>query len=512
MGDWGEGYTSDDDYVAGYHSELSPSRIKLAFVASGLRFPEIGNACELGFGQGLSTNYHASASLVNWSGTDFMPSQVAWAKDLSDISGTPLSFFDDSFKEFVERDDLPEFDFIAMHGVWSWVSAENRECILELIRKKLKVGGVVYLSYNTFPGWSGFAPVRQLLIEHANKISSNTSSSRYKIGEAVDFADDVLSVSPQFTLSYPAAKNYFKKMKTMGTAYLAHEYLNLEWQPMYFSEVKDLLSTVKLEFACSATLTDLINRINFSEDQIKMLEQYPTPEMKETLRDFFVNQRFRKDYWVKGRRKLSNKEQLNHWRAMSVILTKPISEISFSFNTTAGKLKLDKLIYQKILNALSSYQVTSLGQLEIDLASDGVSFSDLSEAIVILFEFNAIGLAQNSEVVDKVKSRCALLNHYLIERNIEYSNLHHVVSPVIGGGISLDPIAQRFLSFYQEETQDEDQLAKSVWSELKRLGQVMKSNDGKLLKTEQSNLERIRELSEVFIKETLPLLKAHLII
>jgi len=28
--------------------------------------------------------------------------------------------------EFVARDDLPEFDVIALHGIWSWISAENR--------------------------------------------------------------------------------------------------------------------------------------------------------------------------------------------------------------------------------------------------------------------------------------------------------------------------------------------------------------------------------------------------
>jgi hypothetical protein len=33
--------------------------VRLAFLSTGLAFPEMGTACELGFGQGLSANIHA---------------------------------------------------------------------------------------------------------------------------------------------------------------------------------------------------------------------------------------------------------------------------------------------------------------------------------------------------------------------------------------------------------------------------------------------------------------------
>jgi len=34
--------------------------------------------------------------------------------------------------------DLPDFDFIGMHGIWSWISEEDRALIVEFIRRKLK--------------------------------------------------------------------------------------------------------------------------------------------------------------------------------------------------------------------------------------------------------------------------------------------------------------------------------------------------------------------------------------
>ena len=45
----------------------------------------------------------------------------------------------DSFAEFLSRDDLPDFDFITLHGIYSWVSPENRRTIVEFIRRNEEV-------------------------------------------------------------------------------------------------------------------------------------------------------------------------------------------------------------------------------------------------------------------------------------------------------------------------------------------------------------------------------------
>jgi hypothetical protein len=50
-------------YTYGYYNELNSLRLRLAFAQQGLAFPEVGTACELGFGQGLSANLHTAASV-----------------------------------------------------------------------------------------------------------------------------------------------------------------------------------------------------------------------------------------------------------------------------------------------------------------------------------------------------------------------------------------------------------------------------------------------------------------
>ena len=189
MTDWTAGYVADIGYTYGYYTELNPQRIKLAFINQGLVFPEVGSACELGFGQGLSTNVHASATVTRWGGTDFNPAQASYAQELAAASGNGAKLYDESFAEYCNRTDLPDFDYIGLHGIWSWISDENRSVIVDFIRRKLKVGGVLYISYNTLPGWAAFAPMRHLMTEHAEVLGSEGRGIVSRIDGALDFAE-----------------------------------------------------------------------------------------------------------------------------------------------------------------------------------------------------------------------------------------------------------------------------------------------------------------------------------
>ena len=105
MSDWTSGYVADVGYTYGYYTELNPLRVKLAFANAGLSCPDMGTACELGFGQGLSANVHAAASVTQWHGTDFNPSQAGFAQELAQATGTGPKFYDEAFAEFCTRTD-----------------------------------------------------------------------------------------------------------------------------------------------------------------------------------------------------------------------------------------------------------------------------------------------------------------------------------------------------------------------------------------------------------------------
>lgn len=168
MTDWTDDTVADIDRPFGYYSELNPQRLRLDFLNTGLQFPTVGTACELGFGQGMSVSLHAAASVVQWFGTDVNPANTQFAQQLTDVSATNAQIFEQAFVEFCNRTDLPDFDYIALHNVWSWMSDENRAVIVDFLRRKLKVGGVVYVSYNTQAGCAAMMPLRDLLADHAD--------------------------------------------------------------------------------------------------------------------------------------------------------------------------------------------------------------------------------------------------------------------------------------------------------------------------------------------------------
>ena len=110
-------------------------------------------------------------------------------------SSASAKLYDESFAEFAHRADLPDFDYIALHGIWTWISDTNREVIIDFVRRKLKVGGVLYISYNTMPGWSGFAPMRHLMAEHANVFGVQGRGIVSRVDGALDFSEQLLATN-----------------------------------------------------------------------------------------------------------------------------------------------------------------------------------------------------------------------------------------------------------------------------------------------------------------------------
>ncbi|MBD5642110.1 MAG: class I SAM-dependent methyltransferase, partial [Desulfovibrio sp.] len=156
--DWTEGYRTEVAYTHGYYKEMNPAFMRFALILAGFQPVAVSEACELGYGQGVSINIHAATENVAWTGTDFNPEQAAFAQELARVSGARIHCHAEPFHDFCERRDLPEFDFIALHGIWSWISPENRAAIVRLVDSRLRIGGCLYISYNANPGWAAFRP------------------------------------------------------------------------------------------------------------------------------------------------------------------------------------------------------------------------------------------------------------------------------------------------------------------------------------------------------------------
>ena len=504
MTDWTAGYVADIGYTYGYYTELNPLRIKLAFLTQGLVPPEMGTACELGFGQGLSANIHAAASVTQWHGTDFNPSQAGFAQELAAVSGSGAKLYDEAFAEFAQRADLPDFDYIGLHGIWSWISDENRAVIVEFIRKKLKVGGVLYISYNTQPGWAAFAPMRHLMTEHAEVLGSEGRGIVSRIEGAMDFAEKLLATNPLFNRSNPQVSDRLSKMKEHSRDYLAHEYFNRDWHPMHFATMAEWLEPAKVQFACLANLLDLIDVMNLTPEQQNFLAEIPDPMFRQTTRDFMVNQQFRKDYWVKGARKLSALEQSEALRQIRVILTTPRADVTLKVMGALGEANLNEGVYTPLFDLLGEHKARTLGEIEF-LLKDKVNFAQLTQSITVLSGAGHLSAVQTENT--KAAKTAKAVNNHLMNKARGSNDVGYLASPVTGGGVAVNRFQQLFLLSMQQGKKQPADWAKDAWAILSAQGQRL-LKEGKTLETAEENLAELTAQAKEFADKQLPILKA----
>jgi SAM-dependent methyltransferase len=504
MSDWTAGYVADIGYTYGYYNELNPLRLQLAFVQQGLSFPEVGTACELGFGQGLSTNLHAAASVTQWHGTDFNPSQAGFAQWLAAASGSGAKLYDEAFAEFAQRADLPEFDYIGLHGIWSWISDENRAVIVDFVRRKLKVGGVLYISYNTLPGWAAFAPMRHLMTEHAEVLGAEGRGIVSRIDGAMDFAEKLLATNPLFSTANPQVGDRLKRMNKHSRHYLAHEYFNRDWHPMHFATMAEWLEPAKVQFACSANLLDLIDAVNLTPEQQAFLAEIPDPMFRQTTRDFIVNQQFRKDYWVKGIRKLTPLEQAEALRKIRIVLTTPRDDVALKVAGALGERNLNENVYVPILELLEDHKARTVGEIEA-LLINKINFAQLRQAVIVLSGAGHLSPVQADSA--KAAKTVKAINTQLMHKARGSNDVGCLASPVTGGGFPVSRIQQLLLLSMQQGKKKPEDWAVFVANILAIQNQKI-IKDGKPLETAEEQLAELTTQATDFATKQLPILKA----
>lgn len=502
---WTSGYVADIGYTFGYYTELNPVRIKAALTYHGIESPAVGFACELGFGQGVSTNLHANSTTCEWWGTDFNPSQTAFALDLAREGKKNVNLFDEAFEDFCNQKDLPQFDFIGLHGIWSWISDENRKIIVDFVRRKLNVGGVLYVSYNTLPGWAAFAPMRHLMTEHSEILGSEGRGIVSRIDGALEFAEQLLATNPIFSRANPLVGERLSKMKSQNKHYLAHEYFNRDWHPMHFASMAKWLEPAKVQYACSANYIDAIDLINLTQDQQNFLREIPDDMFRETVRDFMVNQQFRRDYWIKGKRSMNSLAQGEMLRSLKFVLGTARKDVKLKIMGSLGEASLNEDVYDPLLDFLSDHKPKTLG--EASAALTNLKFAQVLQAAIVLTGAGHLHPVQDDESNSTTKKATSAINKSIINRARANGDIQYLSSPLTGGGIVVSRFQQLFLLAKQSGRKTPDEWARFAWDLLSVQGQrILK--DGKALETPEENLEELSNQAKDFKEKQLAVLSA----
>jgi len=504
---WTAGYVTDLNYTYGYYRELNPALLRLACIHAGIAPPPAPlDYLELGFGQGVSINIHAAAFAGTYWGIDFIPAQAVQARALAAASGSGAVLLDDSFQEFAARTDLPEFDVIALHGIWSWVSADSRRTIVDIIRRRLKPGGIVYLSYNCFPAFAAVVPLRHLLTLHAELAGSAAAGTVGNIDAALSFAKSLADAGAHYFRANASVADWLKLLLGQDRHYVAHEYFNREWTVMPFSDVARALDDAKLAFVGSAHLLDQIDAFNLRPEWQKILGDIRHPVLRQSARDYLLNQQFRRDIFSKGGQPLSALARAEALREQSFALTARPEDIPLKASGALGELPLDERVCRPLIEALAeaNYAPRSLGDLASRPVFRNTQFGDLVTALMTLVGAGHVHPAQS--VSKPAHERCAALNRYFFQRARTGSELTTVASPVTGTGISVDPFQLLFLLALQTGKKTPADQASFVWDILAAQGQRLMRNNQPLATPEDNIAELTRHAAQFATR--LPLLNA----
>ena len=505
---WTSGYVTELEYTYGYYRELSPGLLRLACVSAGIAPPSTKHLryLELGFGQGLSINIHAAAVDGEFWGTDFNPTQVTLARALAQASGSGANLFEDLFAELAARPDLPEFDIIGMHGIWTWISDENSRVIVDLIRRKLRAGGIVYISYNCLPGWAPAVPLRHLMKLHAD-FAAEASGLLAKLDGAVSFAQQVIDSGALFFRGNPAVAERLKRMSALDRHYLAHEFFTHDWRVMPFSDLARWLDDAKLNFVASAHLLDHVEAVNLTEAGQKLLSSISHPVLRQSVRDYFVNQQFRRDIFAKGYRRLTPLEQNEALRQQAFVLLINADEVPMKVTGSLGEASLQEEVYRPVIQALAEegYAPKTLSQLAANPKLNSISAPQLVQVLLVLTGAGYVHPAQ--EPSKRARANCAAMNRFVCERTRSSTEISFLASPVSASGIPLPVFQQLFLLAGQQGRRTPKEQAPFVWELLRSQGRLV-VKDGNTLKSPEENLDELLKQATDFADKRLPVIKA----
>ena len=503
MSDWKHGYYAESGYTYGYYAETAPVMLAWAALLQGAFVPvKKFRYLDAGCGQGLNliliAACHPDSEFV---GIDFLPEHIAHANSLANACGlSNVKFIEADFTELADApSSLGQFDYVICHGITTWIAPTVRGKLFEVIGKALKPGGIFYNSYNTLPGWLTATPFQHLVLQ-----SQHQHGGAAALKNATDLFADLQIAEAALFKQLPLLSERLKSISEQDPAYLVQEYNNQYWQPVFVTSMMDELSAVKLSFLGSATLPDIFDA-SYSTSVRQLLNKYTQPALREQLRDYAVNQSFRRDIYIKGKHKTWKFQQqsaiLNSHFIVNPMRRRPAPGEPFLFKSGAIEIKGKHQTYSELLDIIQAHtDGISVGEL-LKSKSWKHKLSDTVTSLTYLLHGRWLGLVlPDTNDMSAAASNAALARQVCVGAPYKYMSL-----PKIGAAVNLKELEWFLL------TAALDKLPQAQWH---TFAQTMLNRHGRSIRvdgTEVDNQDKLLKIlkDEVkrFATERLPFFK-----
>jgi Predicted methyltransferase regulatory domain len=382
------------------------------------------------------------------------------------------------------------------HGIFSWVSRQAQDAIVEILRQRLQPDGLAYISYNCMPGWAALAPIRHVMAAVKQR---NPGTSDRQLSLALDLILKLKQGNAAF-FANPMAAKHVDAMLKKDRVYLAHMYLGEHWDLFQFSEVAARLSEAKLTFVASARLTDNLDKYAVPKDVQPLVAQATDPVMRETLRDFASNKSFRRDLFVRGTATPTAGEHRRLLSQMSFALAVPRSWLTFKFKGPLFELRGPERLIAPVADLVAE-KIASFDEL-LALREYG------PDKVGILLDI-LLGLVHSGQVFPITTAApdpapAQRFNRMLVDSARTGSFFFHLASPLARTGIPVPDVGLFALAALFDGQTEYVSAARHALRSLKALGR-RPSKNGKLIEDDDKATAFLAENIKPILEEFVPI-------
>ncbi len=236
---------------------------------------------------------------ATFTGIEIAPTQVSVGKTYIDQLGiTNLALLEGDVNE--RHHHLGTYDYIIAHGFYSWVDEETKDKFLRLCKEHLAENGILYMSYNTYPGWHKMDSVRALL-EFANK-DIDTLNHREKVRHGKTVASKLGALMLEYDTVKTQQTSFLQSLRQTlqkQDCYVGHDHLEPVNTPVYFHQCMDHMAEHGFTYLCDCDLNLSFPTVYDETLRTQLQDLAPhDPLAREQYIDFMLNTAFRKSLFT----------------------------------------------------------------------------------------------------------------------------------------------------------------------------------------------------------------------
>jgi methyltransferase-like protein len=187
--------------------------------------------------------------------------------------------------------DYGQFDYIIVHGMYSWVPEPVCQQILAISKGSLAPQGVAYISYNTFPGCHNRMMLREMMLFH----TQDFPDPQKKMQQALVLLKLLASsLDKDFEPYTKFLQGELERLSGRSLEALYHDELAEVFTPFYFHQFMEQARRHDLQFLAEADFFDMVPR-GLTPKAVEVLDTIASDILlREQYLDFMRGRHFRK--------------------------------------------------------------------------------------------------------------------------------------------------------------------------------------------------------------------------